>query len=162
MGKTKASWAPQCGGGGEAGLEGGRRVGSQPGPPRGGLLVCCFPGQESLGPHREPHHPQPPSSQAPGRAGLTRGPLAVTSFLVSKPTGPSPGLLQGGLGNLRLFTPEPRGSPESHVLSAWTQYGHTRQHLTGSFSFDPLNRGKGALLCSPHFTGKETAAQRAD
>lgn len=157
MGKTKASWAPQCRGGGEAGLEGGRRVGSQPGPPRGGLLCAASQDKSHLGPTG--NHP---SSQAPGRAGPTRGPLAVTSSLVSKPTGPSPGPLQGGQGNLRLFTPEPRGSPESHVLSAWTPHGHTRHHLTGSFSFDPLNRGKGASLCSPHFTGEETAAQRAD
>lgn len=154
MGKTKASWAPQCRGGGEPGAGGWRARGITAWPAQGeGALCAGFPGQESLGPTGN-HIPPPHLPKLLAELGPQRGPFAVTCFLVSKPTGPSPGPLQEGVGRLRLCT------PESHVLSAWTPHGHTGQHVTGSrCSSDPLNCGQGEELCSPRFTGEEAAAQ---
>lgn len=156
MGKTKASWAP----GWERPMPGaGRPAGAwEGGPARQGSLRAGFPGQGSRG-SLAPQGPttRPPAwpPRAPGRAGPRRKPLLVTSFLVSKATGPSPRPLQERLGDLRHCTPKPKGSPESHVLSVWTPHKHPGQHLTTP------SRGKWELPCSPHFAGKETS-QRAD
>ena len=85
-GKTKASWAPpsvqlrgRVRGGRCFRVEGTRAHGLA----QDGLLARSPGGPQSLGPPRS--HP------APSRARAEEGPLAVTSFPVSEPTGPSLG-----------------------------------------------------------------------
>lgn len=114
MGKTKASWAPRW----ERLMPGaGRPAAARDcGPAGQGSLHAGFPGQRSLG-SRAPQGPttRPPAwpPRAPGRARPRRGPLAVTSFLVSKTYGTFSKATSGGAGGPE--TRHPRAQREPRV-----------------------------------------------
>lgn len=141
MGKTKASWAPRSG---CRRGRGGEREAGGAGIAAGREAPACWP-------PRDKSHGAPPSLPKP---------WATCCDLL-----PSPNPQDPHQGQLRGWGPETmhpesnEGSPESQARSAWAPHRRRGQHSTRSFSSDCPVVPREGLLCSTHFTGRQTAAQ---